>query len=307
MSAVLIYQDKALQWNQAPDTAGKGENVMGYELTQKCVTAYCRAMREEEKSPETVEKYRRTACAFARWLDGREVTKELAAQWKASLLTAGYAPASINAMVSAINGLFRFLVWDGFRVRFLRVQRRLFREASRELTREEYDRLHTTASAMGRKRLCLLMETLAATGMRVSEARYITVEAARRGCAEIALKGKIRVILLSGKLCRKLLRYAREQRILSGAIFRTRSGREMSRHQIWMELKGLCSHARVCPSKVFPHNLRRLFATVFYRACRDIVQLADVLGHSSIETTRLYLMTSGAEHRRQLERLGLVV
>lgn len=202
---------------------------MGYELTQKCVTAYCRAMREEEKSPETVEKYRRTACAFARWLDGREVTKELAAQWKASLLTAGYAPASINAMVSAINGLFRFLVWDGFRVRFLRVQRRLFREASRELTREEYDRLHTTASAMGRKRLCLLMETLAATGMRVSEARYITVEAARRGCAEIALKGKIRVILLSGKLCRKLLRYAREQRILSGAIFRTRSGREMSR------------------------------------------------------------------------------
>ena len=225
---------------------------MGYELTQKCVTAYCRAMREEEKSPETVEKYRRTACAFARWLDGREVTKELAAQWKAGLLTAGYAPASINAMVSAINGLFRFLVWDGFRVRFLRVQRRLFREASRELTREEYDRLHTTASAMGRKRLCLLMETLAATGMRVSEARYITVEAARRGCAEIALKGKIRVILLSGKLCRKLLRYAREQGILSGAIFRTRSGREMSRHQIWMELKGLCSHARVVRPRCFP-------------------------------------------------------
>jgi len=285
----------------------KRESVMGYELTAERLAAYCHAMREEEKSPETVEKYRRAMCAFACWLNGREVTKELAAEWKASLMAAGYAPASINAMLAAMNGLFRFLGWDGCRVRFLRVQRRLFREASRELTRGEYHRLYTAACALGRERLCLLMETLAATGMRVSEARYITVEAARRGCAEIALKGKIRVILLSGKLCRKLLRYAQARDISSGAVFRTRNGREISRHQIWAELKGLCVRAGVRPSKVFPHNLRRLFATVFYRSCRDIVQLADVLGHSSIETTRLYLMTSGAEHRRRLEQLGLVV
>ena len=152
---------------------------MGYELTAERLAAYCHAMREEEKSPETVEKYRRAMCAFACWLNGREVTKELAAEWKASLMAAGYAPASINAMLAAMNGLFRFLGWDGCRVRFLRVQRRLFREASRELTRGEYHRLYTAACALGRERLCLLMETLAATGMRVSEARYITVEAAR--------------------------------------------------------------------------------------------------------------------------------
>ena len=221
----------------------KRESVMGYELTAERLAAYCHAMREEEKSPETVEKYRRAMCAFACWLNGREVTKELAAEWKASLMAAGYAPASINAMLAAMNGLFRFLGWDGCRVRFLRVQRRLFREASRELTRGEYHRLYTAACALGRERLCLLMETLAATGMRVSEARYITVEAARRGCAEIALKGKIRVILLSGKLCRKLLRYAQARDISSGAVFRTRNGREISRHQIWAELKGLCVRA----------------------------------------------------------------
>ena len=216
---------------------------MGYELTAERLAAYCHAMREEEKSPETVEKHRRAMCAFACWLNGREVTKELAAEWKASLMAADYAPASINAMLAAMNGLFRFLGWDGCRVRFLRVQRRLFREASRELTRGEYHRLYTAACALGRERLCLLMETLAATGMRVSEARYITVEAARRGCAEIALKGKIRVILLSGKLCRKLLRYAQARDISSGAVFRTRNGREISRHQIWAELKGLCVRA----------------------------------------------------------------
>ena len=150
------------------------------------------------------------------------------------------------------------------------------------------------------------METICSTGIRVSEVKYITVEAVRQGKAEIVLKGKVRVILLSSKLCRKLLNYARKQKTASGAIFRTRSGRELGRRQIWAELKGLCGSAGVEPSKVFPHNLRHLFATVFYKACRDIVRLADVLGHSSIETTRIYLVTSGREHRRQLERLGLV-
>ena len=150
------------------------------------------------------------------------------------------------------------------------------------------------------------METIGATGIRVSEVRYITVEAVKQGKAEISLKGKIRTILLPGKLCRKLRKYAQKQKIASGAVFRTRSGKELGRRQIWAELKALCKHAGVEPSKVFPHNLRHLFATVFYRACRDIVKLADLLGHSSIETTRIYLLTSGAEHRRTLDRLGLV-
>ena len=158
----------------------------------------------------------------------------------------------------------------------------------------------------GMERLGLLVEAMGATGIRVSEVRYLTVEAARQGKAEISLKGKIRTILLPGKLRRKLLKYAQKQKIASGAIFRTRSGRELSRRQIWAELKGLCKHACVEPSKVFPHNLRHLFATVFYQVCRDIVKLADLLGHSSIETTRIYLVTSGSEHQRALDRLGLV-
>ena len=152
----------------------------------------------------------------------------------------------------------------------------------------------------------LLVETIGATGIRVSEVAYITVEAVQQGKAEIALKGKIRTILLPVKLRRKLLKYAKKQKTASGAIFRTKSGKELGRRQIWAELKGLCKHAGVEPGKVFPHNLRHLFATVFYRTCRDIAKLADLLGHSNIETTRIYLVTSGTEHQREIDRLGLV-
>ena len=174
------------------------------------------------------------------------------------------------------------------------------------MTQVEYRRLVETAYGAGNERLALLMETICASGIRVSEVPYITVEAVRSGKAVIALKGKIRTILLPGKLCRKLLKYAGKQKIASGEIFLTKSGKSLSRRQIWAEMKRLCKSAGVEPSKVFPHNLRHLFATVFYRACKDIARLADVLGHSSIDTTRIYLVTSGAEHRRQLERLGLL-
>ena len=275
-------------------------------LTGEQIVSYGRYLTGEERCPGTVEKYLRDVNAFIRWAAGRAVSRELAVQWKEHLLEQGYAPVTINAMLSALNGLFKFLGWDEYRVRFLRIQRRLFRDTCRELTRAEYERLHTSASALGRERLALLMETICATGIRVSEVQYITVEAARRGKAEISLKGKIRVILLSGKLCRKLLKYAKTQKTASGAIFRTGSGREMSRRQIWAELKSLCGHAGVAPTKVFPHNLRHLFATLFYKCCKDIARLADVLGHSSIETTRIYLVSSGVEHQRQIEQLGLV-
>lgn len=276
------------------------------QLTVEQIASYGQFLHREERSPGTIEKYLRDINAFAQWSGDRDVTKELMTNWKSHLLKQGYAPVTINSMLSALNGLFKFLGWNECQVKFLKIQRRLFRDTNRELTRSEYDRLLEAAKELGRDRLALLIETIGATGIRVSEVKYITVEAAQKGKAEIALKGKIRVILLSTKLCRKLLKYAKKQKTASGAIFRTKSGKELTRRQIWAELKGLCKHAGVAPTKVFPHNLRHLFATIFYKACKDIVKLADVLGHSSIETTRIYLVTSGTEHQRQLERLGLV-
>ena len=229
-----------------------------------------------------------------------------AARWRDSLLAKGLSPATVNAKLCALNGLFRFLGWNDCRVKFLKIQRRAFRDPVRELSLADYHRLLDAAQRRGQARLALLLETICATGVRVSEVRFLTVEAAKRGRADVALKGKIRTILLPRKLCRKLLKYAGKQKTASGEIFLTRGGRGLSRKQIWREMKGLCKTAGVEPSKVFPHNLRHLFAVTFYRATRDLVKLADVLGHSCVDTTRIYLMTTGAEHARQLERLGLV-
>ena len=280
--------------------------MKNHSLIPEQITAFERYLRTEERSSGTIEKYLRDVRAFAVWLNGRIVTKETAAGWKEHLLDRHYAPVTINSMLAAINAFFRFVGWEDCRVKFLKIQRRMFREASRELSREEYDRLLSTAHTLGRDRLALLMETICASGIRVSEVRYITVEAARQGQTEIALKGKIRTILLPDKLCRKLLKYARHKKIASGEIFRTESGKSLGRRQIWAEMKQLCKYAGVAPSKVFPHNLRHLFATTFYPACRDISRLAAVSGHSSIETTRIYLLTTGSEQVKQMDQLGLV-
>ena len=280
--------------------------MKSYALTPDRVEAYVRHLRAEERAPATVEKYLRDIRSFAAWLDGKRVTRDAAAIWKDALLADGLSPATVNSKLSAVNGLFRFLGWEGCRARFLKLQRRAFRDASRDLGRDDYRRLLDAAQSAGRERLALLLETICATGVRVSEVRFITVEAARWGRADVSLKGKIRTILLPGKLCRKLLKYAKKQKIASGEVFLTRGGSSLSRKQIWREMKSLCAKAGVEPTKVFPHNLRHLFAATFYKATRDIVKLADVLGHSSINTTRIYLMTTGAEHVRQLERLGLV-
>ena len=275
------------------------------KITEETLAAFARQLGEEERSPATLEKYLREVRQFAAFLGGREVTLELAAAWREEL-SARQSPATVNGKLTALDRLLAFLGWEDCRVKHLRVQRQLFRDSARELSREEYARLVETARRLGRGRLSLLMETICATGIRVSEVRYITAEAVREGRTEIALKGKIRTILLPGKLCRKLEKYARQKKITSGELFLTRSGRPMSRKQIWAEMKGVCRAAGVAPSKVFPHNLRHLFARCFYRVSRDVAKLADVLGHSSIETTRIYLLTSGAEHQRQLDRLGLV-
>ena len=278
-----------------------------HRLVAEAIQSYEDYLRREEKATGTREKYLRDVKLFRAWLGEREVTKEAVAGWREHLAAQGYSPATVNSMLAALNSLFRFLTWEECRVKFLKIQRRMFREPDRELTRPEYDRLLAAAQAAGLERLALLMETICATGVRVSEVKYFTVEAARRGRAEIRLKGKIRTILLPNKLCRKLLKYAKKQKTVSGEIFLTRNGTSLSRRQIWAELKQLCRRAGVSPSKVFPHNLRHLFATTFYKACKDIVRLADVLGHSFIETTRLYLVTTGTEHIRLLEKLGLVL
>ncbi len=277
-----------------------------FKLTAERIAAYGRYLKQEERTPATLEKYLRDVRAFALWLDGKAVTKEAVTGWKERLLAERRAPSTVNAALSALNGLFRFLGWEGCRARFVKVQRRLFRDPARELTRPDYDWLITTARELGKERLALVMETICATGVRVSELRYLTVEAAQRGRAEISLKGKIRTILIPTKLRRKLLKYAKKNKTASGEIFLTGNGKSLSRRQIWAEMKRLCVWAGVEPSRVFPHNLRHLFATAYYRAYRDIAKLADVLGHSSIETTRIYLLTSGEEHQRQLDRLGLV-
>lgn len=279
---------------------------MDKHITGKQLAAFERHLCLEEREPATIEKYLRDVRAFTAWLDGRPLEKEAVVAWKEHLLASGYAPSTINSMLIAVNRFFRFQHWDELRVKTIRVQRRIFRSREKELTKEEYIRLLETAHSLGRERLALLMETICATGIRVSEVRYITVEAARAGRAEIALKGKIRTILLPGKLRRKLLKYAKKQNTGSGEIFLTRTGKGMSRRQIWAEMKVICKKAGVASSKVFPHNLRHLFARTFYRVCRDVVQLADVLGHSSVETTRIYLASTGDEYIRRMNRLGLI-
>ena len=283
-----------------------GLTMSTYIITANHLSAYGVYLRQEDRSPATVEKYLRNVRDFAVWLNGKVITKEVVTDWKEHLLEQGKAPSTINAALASLNSLFRYLGWQDCRIKFLKIQRRMFRDSNHDLTRTDYENLISCAREHGRDRLALLMETICATGIRVSEVRYITVEAARRGQAEISMKGKLRVILIPGKLCRKLLKYAKKQKTVSGEIFLTGSGKSLLRRQIWAEMKRLCKYTSVEQSKVFPHNLRHCFAAVYYRAYKDIAKLADMLGHSSIETTRIYLLTSGTEHRRQLERLRLV-
>lgn len=283
-------------------------------ITSELMEGYREHLVREEYAEGTIIKYLRDIREFVRWAkgagtegdSGKGVDKEVSAGWKSDLAERGYAPVTINAMLSALNGFFDFLGWEDCKVKFLKIQRRTFRDQEKELTRAEYDRLLEAARGLKNMRLALLLETICATGIRVSEVKYITMEAVGKRRADISLKGKVRTILLPGKLCKKIMDYARKRGIASGEVFITRKSRGMSRNQIWQEMKKLCEKAKVSPSKVFPHNLRHLFARIFYKCCKDIVKLADVLGHSSIETTRIYLISTGETHMRQMERLGLI-
>lgn len=260
----------------------------------------------EEKSKATVDKYLRDLETFYRFARGKVITKELVIRFKQELVER-YAPASVNSMLAAINRFFKEQGWYDCVVKSLKIQRQSFREKERELTKAEYFRLLQAAKERGNTRLYVLMQTMCATGIRVSEVRFITMEAVRRGRATVSLKGKIRQVLLPADLCRELKRYAKEQGIRAGQLFVTKSGKPLDRSNILHEMKALCKTAGVERTKVFPHNLRHLFACLYYKVSKDLSRLADVLGHTNVNTTRIYTCVSGMEHVRQLERLGLVI
>lgn len=257
----------------------------------------------EEKSQLTAEKYMRDVRKFLRWIGSEELTKDKVLEYKAQIVE-DYAVASANSMLSSLNCYLDFVGHGDCKVKTVRQQRHTFLQEEKELTKQEYERLLKAAES--KPRLCLLMQTICSTGIRVSEHKFITVEAAKAGYAEVRLKGKQRIVFLPKKLCKLLLKYAREQGISQGSIFITASGKPLNRYNIWAEMKKLCSTAGVSREKVFPHNLRHLFARIYYSIEKDIVRLADILGHSSINTTRIYTMESGNTHRMQIERMGLL-
>lgn len=262
-------------------------------------------LAENERSEATIAKYLRDVDAFRRFLNNRPISKELVIAYKEELRQ-GYSVASANSMLAAIN---RFLVFRGlpeYRVKLFRIQHSAYIDAERELTRAEYFRLLEVAAQKGNLRLEMLLMTIGGTGVRVSELQYITAEAVRKGHAVVNLKGKHRTILIAGRLRKRLMAYMQKAGIQNGSLFVTRSGRPLDRSNIWKEMKSLCEAAKVSPGKVFPHNIRHLFARCYYQQNKDIVKLADILGHSSIDTTRIYLVDTGERHLKTLEKTGLI-
>lgn len=272
----------------------------------KILREYEEHLLYRERSQKTVEKYIRDLRAFFMFLKGKKLDKEAVKGWK-EMLRETHAPASINSMLAAVNGYLEYRGMSQMKVKPLKVQREIFSRPEKELTREEYVRLVKAADRKGNRRLSLLLQSICATGIRVSELQYITKEALCTGQAYVACKGKSRMVFLHRDLCRALQSYCREAGIDSGPVFRTRSGRPLDRNNIWRDMKSLCRSAGVEPRKVFPHNLRHLFARAYYMLEKDLVKLADLLGHANISTTRIYTMESGREHLRQLERMELVI
>ena len=275
------------------------------KITDQTIKDFKAYLMEEEKSKATQEKYVHDVTAFCIWLGGAALTKAKVLEYKEHIITK-YAPASVNAILSSLNRFFAYAGEFALRVKNLKIQKQIFARDEKELSKAEYQRLLTAANAKGNRKLYLLMQTICATGIRVSELCYIAVESLREGRAEVRMKGKLRMILIPRELCKMLKRYAAEQKITSGSVFVTRTGRPLDRTNIWKMMKALCESAGVRREKVFPHNLRHLFARTFYSAEKDIVRLADILGHSSVDTTRIYTMETWEICRRQVQRLGLL-
>lgn len=275
------------------------------KLDLETITKYKNHLIEEEKSEATVEKYMRDVTVFVLWADGQEIDKRLLLKYKDRLIE-HYTDTSVNSVISSLNSLFDYLGWHDCKVKTLKIQRQIFTDKDRELTKAEYERLLEAAQNKKNERLYYLMQTICVTGIRVSELKYITAEAVQDRQATIRCKGKTRTVILHKQLCKMLKGYIKAHNIKSGSVFVTRNGKPLDRSNIWSDMKKLCDSAGVARSKVFPHNLRHLFARTFYSLQKDIVRLADILGHSSINTTRIYTMESGDIHRKQLERMGLL-
>ena len=281
---------------------GRKEPVINGEMIEKYLTY----QREQERSKATLQKYKHDLCALVKFLDGAELTKTALIGWKEHLI-GKYAPASVNAVLAAVNGYMRYMGWMELTVKPLKIQRSLFLEEEKELTREEYVRLVHAAQMKENERLALVIQTICATGIRVSELKFITVGSVQRGRAEISNKGKMRIVFLPDKLRKLLRKYIQKQKKTAGAVFTTRTGKPLDRSNIWRDMKKLCADAQVSEKKVFPHNLRHLFARTFYSIEKDLSRLADILGHTNLSTTRIYTAESGSIHARQMERLKLIV
>lgn len=276
-------------------------------ITENDVRGFEEYLRLEEKSKNTIEKYIRDVTAFWAFIGGRDVTKEIAIEYKEKLLSDNYAVNSINSMIASINSFMEFIGLGNLKIKSIKQQKALFCPEEKELTKDEYTRLINAAESKGNGRLNLIIQTICGTGIRVSELQFITVEAVKKGEAVVSCKGKRRSVLIVKALQKKLLKYAEKKNIKSGCIFITRTGKPVNRTNIWKDMKKLCQSANVNPNKVFPHNLRHLFARVFYGIEKDIAKLADILGHSSINTTRIYIISTGTEHRQRMENMHLVL
>ena len=280
--------------------------MKGRFLTQEIISDFKEHLILEERSMATVEKYIRDVRAFSAFASGAEVTKEVVIEYKKHLQE-GYAVWSVNSMLASINSLFAFLGWHELKVKSIKLQKQIYCPEEKELTKAEYTRLCRTAERNHNERLNLILQTICGTGIRVTELQFITVEAVKQGEAVVNCKAKTRSVFIVKELQKKLLRYAQSHGIKTGCIFITRTGKPISRTNIWREMKNLCLEAKVSPAKVFPHNLRHLFARVFYGIEKDIAKLADILGHSSINTTRIYIISTGTEHRRRMENMRLII
>ncbi len=273
-------------------------------MTQENIEDFKNYLINEEKASATLEKYIRDITAFFTWISSGEIDKRTVLSYK-DYLIGKFAPASVNSVLSSLNSFFDFIHWYELKVKMLKIQRQIFAQKEKELTRAEYERLLDAAKSKKNERLYYLMQTICASGIRVSEVSAITIESLKMKRANINCKGKMRVVILPKELCKMLLNYAKEQKITSGPIFITKTGKPLDRSAIWKMMKSLCEDAGVLREKVFPHNLRHLFARTYYSIQKDIVRLADILGHSSVNTTRIYTMESGEIHRRQIQKLGL--
>lgn len=276
------------------------------KIAENIISNFEKHLSEQEKCPSTIEKYIRDVRVFSAFAEKKAITKETVILYKKHLQK-DYAVRSVNSILASVNSLFAFLGWHDLKVKSLKLQQQVFCPEEKELTKAEYYRLCTAAKHKYNKRLNLILQTICGTGIRVSELQYITIEAVKCGEAVVNCKLKTRTIFIVKELKQKLLRYAAEQGIKSGMIFVTRTGKPISRTNIWREMKALCKEANVNPQKVFPHNLRHLFARVFYGIEKDIAKLADILGHSSINTTRIYIISTGTEHRKRMENMRLIM